>query len=208
MAIGYRLSAIAHPALRAASAFRPEPPHAWAAYSPAGVRGHSLSSRPPRHPLPRTTAGKPPSQRGHGTLRPRETDPGSTQHTDCRVTPTERTSDTGLAPSLVGLVNRVANESLLIVVRVIAALAAEDQRTGKPRMPELPVGGFTSRSEDKPGTLKLGHQLSDLARRDQKCVTLPPSASPIPSTFAPSLFIPIPSACLEFCPIVPGISRW
>ena len=155
-----------------------------------------MSYRPPRHPLSRTTAGKPPSQRGHGTLRPKETDPGSTQHTDCRVPPTERTSDTGLAPSLVGLVNRVANESLLIEVRVIAALAAlaaEDQRTGKPRMPELPVGAFACRSEDKPGTLKLGDQLSDLARRDQKMPHPPSFRQPHSQLRSPSRL-----GCSEF----------
>lgn len=87
--------------------------------------------------------------------------------------------------------NRVANESFLLVVYVIAALAAEDQRTGKPRMPKLPVGAFASRSEDKPGTLKLGDQLSDLARHDLKC---PPSFRQSHSlhrcAFASSLFIP------------------
>src|SRR5213593_2774692 len=63
--------------------------------------------------------------------------------------------------------------------RVIAALAAENHRAGKIRVPELPVRTFASGHEREPRLLNAGDQLANLSWHTPKLATTP-AGLPIP----------------------------
>ena len=57
------------------------------------------------------------------------------------------------------------------MMRVIAALTAEDQRSRQLRVPELAVRTLAAGREDKPRLFQIGDQLSDLARHTGETAT-------------------------------------
>ena len=74
----------------------------------------------------------------------------------------------------------VADLFFLIMTRVIAALAAQDQRTGQLRMPELAMGAFAAWYKNESCMLKVGDQLANLARHTAETI-IPSPAAPAPN---------------------------
>jgi hypothetical protein len=112
----------------------------------------------------RTTDRKPAPPFPRDRHRPKERGPDRNPHTDRPRHSSARTSNIGLRLSFSCLADGLADLPFLVMMRVVAAISAHNDRARKPGMTELPMRSLAARSEHESSLLQVRNQLAYLAR--------------------------------------------